>query len=120
MLWTRARTTAGYGETWSKERGVHYAHRAAYEAVHGPLGDLTIHHLCGQRACVNVEHMQAISRRDHAGKLGHGKLDADDAAQIRRLVANGMTHRAAADRYGVSRSLVGLIATGKRWASQRT
>lgn len=45
------------------------------------------------------------------------KLTADGVKEIRRLVAAGVNHRQAAERFGVSRSLVGMIVNRKVWAS---
>jgi hypothetical protein len=40
------------------------AHRVAYESVHGPIPPgLVIDHLCRNPACINVEHMEAVSDR---------------------------------------------------------
>lgn len=48
----------GYG------RGAALAHRVAYLIEHGAVpGDLTLDHLCRNRACVNVSHMEAVTRR---------------------------------------------------------
>lgn len=107
----------GYPETWHNGRPA-YAHRVAYEAAHGPLGELTVHHLCGQPDCVNPAHLQALSREDHNGGEGHGKLCRDDAEAIRARVADGETQKAIATEYGVSRALVSLIVRGQRWPSE--
>ena len=42
------------------------AHRAAYVRVHGeiPSGH-EVHHLCETKACINVDHLIAVTRLDH-------------------------------------------------------
>jgi hypothetical protein len=42
------------------------AHRVAYERAHGllPKG-LVIDHLCRNKACVNVEHLEAVTQREN-------------------------------------------------------
>jgi hypothetical protein len=53
----------GYGKVWIKGR-LYLAHRVAWEAAHGPIPPgMCIDHLCRNRACVNVNHLEAVTRR---------------------------------------------------------
>jgi len=67
LVWQGAVNSKGYPSRGDGTgRGTILAHRAAYEAVHGPLADgLHLHHLCGERRCLEVEHLIALSQRDH-------------------------------------------------------
>lgn len=43
------------------------AHRAAYERAVGPIpAGFHIHHVCGNRRCVNVDHLRAVSPLEHS------------------------------------------------------
>lgn len=77
--WTGAKTTAGYGHF--DLRAVHYyAHRAAYELVHGVVGaDLEINHKCRNKACINPDHLEALDPVAHHA----ADLDLHLAAQAR-------------------------------------
>lgn len=56
-LWTAYRNANGYGCF-----GTAYAHRWAYERFIGPIASgLHIDHLCKVRACVNPEHLEAVT-----------------------------------------------------------
>jgi hypothetical protein len=48
-----------------------YAHRYSYERVHGaiPRG-LEIDHLCENRACINVDHLRAVT---HLENMSHAR-----------------------------------------------
>jgi hypothetical protein len=43
-----------------------YTHRIVYAEVRGPVAKGTVlHHQCGQRACCNPWHLEALTRREH-------------------------------------------------------
>jgi len=60
LIYTGASNGNGYGQFGYGGRGG-YAHRYAWERVHGPIpGDLTIDHLCRVRCCVRLEHLDLV------------------------------------------------------------
>lgn len=56
----------GYGSISVNARSTP-VHIAMWVAVHGPLpeGDWTLDHLCYNRACSNVEHLEVVSRAEN-------------------------------------------------------
>lgn len=43
-----------------------YAHRIAYEFAFGKIpDDMTIDHLCRNKSCINVAHMEVVSRGEN-------------------------------------------------------
>ena len=64
-LWTACRQASGYGK-YGIGNKVFYAHRLAYEDANGPIPDgLEIDHLCRTPACVNPEHLEAVTHREN-------------------------------------------------------
>ena len=62
--WDRATNGRGYGRAYVPGQGMQYVHRLAYAEVHGPIpNDLEIDHLCRNRACFNVDHLEAVTHR---------------------------------------------------------
>ena len=63
--WKAAKTTAGYGELRVGNKTT-YAHRLSYELAKGkiPKG-LELDHLCRNPACVNPDHLEAVTRRQN-------------------------------------------------------
>lgn len=106
-LWTGGLDTCGYGSFYIgiNSDGKHHeigAHRQAYIWIKGEIPDgFTIDHLCRNRACVNPDHLEAISLRDNILR-GNGRA----AQQARR------THCPAGHRYDLFNTYVS--PSGKR------
>lgn len=75
LPWRGARQGRGYGSFGHGPRPgrTYLAHRVAYELEHGPIpDDLTIDHRCGNKACVNTEHMELVTRQENS-RRGPGR-----------------------------------------------
>jgi hypothetical protein len=63
LTWTGYKQPNGYGK-FGLNGKTEYAHRVAYRLLVGPIPEgLMIDHLCRNRACVNVEHMEAVTNK---------------------------------------------------------
>ena len=133
LVWTGATTAAGYGVlTTSGKRG--YAHRASYEAHVAPIpAGQYVCHTCDNPPCINPDHLFAGTHADnvrdaatkgrirppvHRGEAQHkSKLTTREVREIRhRYSGGGVTMRALAAEYGVTRAMVGYIIRRKSWA----
>lgn len=73
-LWIGALNSKGYGSVWSGSRNVG-AHCVAYQLRHGSIGaGLQIDHLCRNRACVNPDHMEAVTQRINILRGNHPSM----------------------------------------------
>jgi hypothetical protein len=63
-LWIGGRQTRGYGWLGAcRGNNSGLAHRFAWELERGPIpGDLTVDHLCNNKLCVRVDHLELVSR----------------------------------------------------------
>ena len=80
-VWTAARSSRGYGKVRTKWSQSRYAHRAVYELLVGPIEDETIDHLCQNRACVNPDHLEPVSRIVNTWR---GRAMSDDGETCQR------------------------------------
>lgn len=129
-IWTGSRTSSGYG-TFGLGEGTALAHRFSWELRHGPLpeGIFVCHH-CDNPPCVNPDHMflgtpaensldmliKGRAKGGASGERNHSALLTEDTVcAIRDRLARGESQAAIAADYGVVKSTVGKISTGKNW-----
>lgn len=129
--WSAGRTLKGYGRFRpSSATATQFAHRVAYALTIGPIPeDLLVCHRCDNPPCVNPAHLflgtaadnMADMHRKGRGAIGerhwNAKLTRDDADVIR--TTRGATQEALAARYGVTRTVISHIQTGRKWRPEK-
>lgn len=129
LFWRYGKRRDGRGVIWIGGKQV-AVHRAVCETVHGPQPSPghEVAHLCGNghRSCVNPRHLSwATHAENEAHKILHGTqsrgenhglsvLTEADVAAIRSLRGRA-THKEIAAKFGVSKTAVGDIYSGRTW-----
>lgn len=127
-VWRGSTNSGGYGQLAVGGTQPSLATRAAFTAWVRPLEpDEVVCHRCDNPPCINPEHLfpgdRLVNNRDSAAKrrTANGELKSShkltdaQVVQIREAyAAGGVLHRELAERYGVSKSLIGFVLSGKR------
>lgn len=65
LIWPSALSRKGYGRTSIRHEN-HHVHRVVWEHLIGPIPEgLEPDHLCRNKACSNVEHLELVTRREN-------------------------------------------------------
>jgi hypothetical protein len=102
-----------YGHGYGIARDGSAAHRFIYAEAYGPIAEgLEIHHLCGVKMCVRLDHLEARTWHEHReAHNGPAKVTREMALQI---MVSTETYVRIAERFGISVGYVGNIRKG--WA----
>jgi hypothetical protein len=114
-VWQKSILAVGYGCVRINAK-TKYAHRVYYERLVGPIPDgLELDHLCRNRACVNPEHLEAVSHRVNARRGARTKLRFDEVVEIKRRLRDGVVQRLVAVEFSISKGAIADISAGRTW-----
>ena len=129
--WTASKQRGGYGQinVGGKAGKPLRAHRVSYSIFCGEIPDgLHVLHKCDNRACVNPEHLFLGTNADNQADMDAKgrrvnvplKGEANGACKLTRaeviaIRSANSTQRALAAQFGISRSQVHNIRSGRLW-----
>jgi len=103
-----------------------FLHRMVWQSVHGPIPEgREINHINGIKSDNRLANLELVTRGEniaHAYRLGLRRNDGEKnprakltAAQVEEIRSSSESQRAIARRYGISRTHVKDIRSGKSW-----
>ena len=116
IIWTGFIHPDGYGMIY-REGKTFKAHRYLFEQSYGYIDKrLVLDHLCRNKACINLKHLEVVSiaentRRGKSAKLNHQKVN-----EIKRLYGEGTNQLDIARAYKITQSQVSRVVNERRWA----
>jgi hypothetical protein len=140
-LWSRVTKGLGCWEFQGGRNGQGYgsigwngvsrrAHRVAWALTYGPIPDgLDVLHHCDNPPCVRPDHLflgtdaDNVADRERKGRnkvprgeqQGSAKLTNAEASRLRQLYYQGVPSPVLAAEFGLHRTVVWRIATGRSW-----
>jgi len=125
IQWLGAKNTKGYGICRVGQKTVR-VHRFVAAMVYGPIPtDMVVRHLCNNPSCVRIEHLRPgthkqnvrdmiLAERDRM--LGERNPSAKlSETQVRAIKYSRVSGQQLAKEYGVSRTCISEIKTGRKW-----
>jgi len=137
LEWTKARSSAGYGQKWSGGK-TKYLHRLTWEEYNGPIpAGMKVLHKCDNPPCYEITHLFLGTSKDNAidmakkgrqtfqknpekhprGRKHHNAKFTED--EIRKIRASPDSMRALARKYNVSFATMQSIVKRKTWIHVR-
>lgn len=126
-LWNGTSKTNGYG-TMPVNGKTKMVHRLAYEKAYGEIPEgLMVCHKCNTRLCINPDHLYVGTHNDNMKDMANSDVMKGEAnpqsiltqsqvLEIRQHIQERkIVYRELAKMYGVSRTAIKDIASGRTW-----
>lgn len=98
-----------FRKRWGNEK-LEMFHRTLWKYHHGEIpAGYEIHHICGNRACCNVKHLELIPVKEHTILTNRIRYQERKESAKEYWKTTGCTGTELGDRFGVS------VSTGCRW-----
>lgn len=128
ITWPYGGVKGSYGSAWSqKYKAMMHPHTQVCEMAHGhkPTEKHEAAHECGNRTCVNPNHIRWATRSENQmDRVKHGTSNRGDAHGMSKLKPSDVhkiremrqSQRVIAREFGIDQSTVSQIKSGARWA----
>lgn len=114
-IWQGTKIPLGYGRV-NRDGRETFAHIYEWERVNGPVpAGLELDHLCRVTSCCNPAHLEPVTHAENMRRAARCVMSEGSVAEVRRLLATGITGREIGRRLGIHDRIVSSIKCGKAW-----
>lgn len=113
-VWQLSVGVKGYGGEYdTNRRRMVAAHILAWERVNGPVPTgHELDHLCKQRDCVRVDHLQVVTHAENVRRGSKTTVTYEQIDEVKRLLARHVAQDSIARQIGIGQSTVSRIKRG--------
>lgn len=115
-IWQLSLSVDGYASYEVNKKYIS-GHRYYYEKYKGKIPDgFQLDHLCGNRACVNPDHLEIVSQTENIRRGKHTKLNKGDVLKIKKIYeTRKYTQNEIAKMFNVCQGTITHIITKRNW-----
>jgi len=117
QCWNWLGAISKYGYAIIKRNGkTQHASRYFYEQMIGKIPEkMTIDHLCYNKACVNVDHLEVVTSVENCRRRQNTKLNKEKVIKIRKLYNKGIKQMVLAKMFNVCQGHISDVVNNQRW-----
>lgn len=115
IIWDKYITPSGYGHI-KRDGKPQRVHKYLYEQRFGKVpSGYVLDHLCRNKACINVLHLEVVTVAENTRRGKSAKLDYRKVEEIKNMYKQGKRQVDIGLIFGVGQDQISRIVNNRRW-----